>query len=359
MNSAHKNRKSMQIGAKYMPNIDSNDKPLVSIIVPVYKTEQYLNACIESLVNQTYQNIEIILVDDGSPDRCPKICDSWKKRDCRIVVIHSQNCGVSHARNLGLSKATGKYIAFCDSDDYYTSDHISKMLELATIYLADIVICGYYILVGDKVTCSDVSDSSGWITKEEVFKNVFLTNKIGGYTCNKLFSKDCISNIAFRDELQICEDTCFLLEAMAIAKNIYYTCEPLYYYRQLSASATGNVNNICSENYRSKYTELYECILNEFDLNKRIRRYIKSDIFKTSVCVKCEYKARGGNDHRFINALNEDIRKYYKVFFSCSEISLREKAKVLANLLFNAREVKKTIRKIIDKYKFLWHQNSI
>ena len=144
-----------------MPKVDSDSKPLISIIVPVYKTEKYLDACIKSLVDQTYQNIEIILVDDGSPDQCPKICDWWKGKDSRIVVIHDQNHGVSHARNLGLSKATGKYIAFCDSDDFYTNNHISEMLKLAIEYSADIAICGYCSLTGDEVVRSNLSNFNG------------------------------------------------------------------------------------------------------------------------------------------------------------------------------------------------------
>ena len=91
---------------------------LISVIVPVYKVEPYLNKCIESIVNQTYKNLEIILVDDGSPDNCPAICDSWAEKDSRIKVIHKENGGLSDARNAGMVHATGEYIAFVDSDDY-------------------------------------------------------------------------------------------------------------------------------------------------------------------------------------------------------------------------------------------------
>ena len=91
---------------------------LISIIVPVYKVEKYIDRCVESIINQTYKNIEIILVDDGSPDNCPKICDEWAKKDKRIRVIHKENRGVSSARNVGIDVAKGKYIGFVDSDDY-------------------------------------------------------------------------------------------------------------------------------------------------------------------------------------------------------------------------------------------------
>ena len=91
---------------------------LITIIVPVYKVEKYLDRCVQSIVDQTYTNLEIILVDDGSPDNCPKMCDEWAKKDKRIKVIHKQNGGLSDARNAGLEKAKGKYVGFVDSDDY-------------------------------------------------------------------------------------------------------------------------------------------------------------------------------------------------------------------------------------------------
>ena len=95
-----------------------NKTPLISIIVPIYHVEQYLNRCVESIVNQTYSNLEIILVDDGSPDNCPKMCDDWAKRDSRIKVIHKGNGGLSDARNAGMKIAKGDVISFIDSDDW-------------------------------------------------------------------------------------------------------------------------------------------------------------------------------------------------------------------------------------------------
>ena len=95
---------------------------LLSVIIPIYNVELYLNRCMESIVNQTYKNLEIIMVDDGSPDNCPELCEEWGKRDSRIKVIHKKNGGLSDARNMGLSVATGEYIAFVDSDDFVDLD---------------------------------------------------------------------------------------------------------------------------------------------------------------------------------------------------------------------------------------------
>lgn len=118
-----------------------NEK-LVSVVVPIYNVEKYLDVCVESIVNQTYKNLEIILVDDGSPDACPKICDEWAKRDKRIRVVHKENQGLGMARNTGIDHATGEYICFFDSDDYVDLRTIEKAYEKAEKHAADIVIYG-------------------------------------------------------------------------------------------------------------------------------------------------------------------------------------------------------------------------
>ena len=115
---------------------------LISIIVPIYKVEKYLSRCIDSILAQTYKNLEIILVDDGSPDKCPEICDKYAKEDSRIKVIHKKNGGVSSARNAGLDVATGKYIFFVDSDDIITEDALSNLYEKATEAKAKLAIGG-------------------------------------------------------------------------------------------------------------------------------------------------------------------------------------------------------------------------
>lgn len=112
----------------------------VSIIVPIYKVEKYLDRCINSLVVQTYKNIEIILVDDGSPDKCPQKCDDWASRDNRIVVIHKENGGLSDARNTGIKRASGDYLMFVDSDDYIEPDSCEKFIEIVDKSQADIIV---------------------------------------------------------------------------------------------------------------------------------------------------------------------------------------------------------------------------
>ena len=123
--------------------------PLVTVVIPVYNTEKYLDRCIESIINQTYTSLEIILVDDGSVDNCPQMCDNWCDKDRRIKVIHKENAGLGYARNSGISAATGQYICFVDSDDFIQPETITECYFSIKIHNADIVSFGYRQLAKD------------------------------------------------------------------------------------------------------------------------------------------------------------------------------------------------------------------
>ena len=120
-----------------------SSEALVSVVIPIYNVEKHLRRCIESIRNQSYEDLEIILVDDGSPDSCGEICESYRILDARIKVIHKLNAGLGYARNSGLDIATGKYVVFVDSDDYVKQDYIEAMVDRALVYQADLVTCGF------------------------------------------------------------------------------------------------------------------------------------------------------------------------------------------------------------------------
>lgn len=125
-------------------------KPKISIIVPVYKAEPYLRKCIDSILNQTFKDFELILVDDGSPDRCGEICDEYALKDSRIKIIHKENSGRSSARNVGLDIAQGEYIGFVDSDDWIEPDMYEVLYSKAKIESADIIALNYNCCIGEK-----------------------------------------------------------------------------------------------------------------------------------------------------------------------------------------------------------------
>ena len=127
------------------------DSSKISVIIPVYNVEEYLDKCVTSVLNQTYKNLEIILVDDGSPDNCPKMCDEWAKKDKRIKVVHKKNGGLSDARNSGIEVCTGEYIGFVDSDDYIDKQMYKELLKRIESTNSDMVMCGINCVNDGKV----------------------------------------------------------------------------------------------------------------------------------------------------------------------------------------------------------------
>jgi len=228
----------MEIGSSIndVANID------ISVIVPVYKVEAYLDDCVRSILNQTFTNVEIILVDDGSPDKCPEMCDRYAEADARVRVIHKPNGGLSDARNAGLDAALGNYIMFVDSDDWIAPSMCEKLYSIAKGGNADMVICAiqnYDDLTGEFLTenwcdvlpfpkklelkpfnCSDLNPA------DAVSENAPVT------AWNKIYKRSFVedNNLRFPQGLRL-EDNPFYYEALVLAKRIYYTNERLYFYR--------------------------------------------------------------------------------------------------------------------------------
>lgn len=187
--------------------------PLVSIIVPVYGTEAYLPACIDSIRNQSYQNLQIILVDDQSPDRCPEICDSYAQEDPRIQVIHQNNTGVSGARNTGLQQVAGEYTLFVDSDDELYSDSVEVLVKDALNYSADIVSGSARVIDESGKLLKNCDDGTCFVYNDE--KPLVLSLRGGKATssvCTKLFKSEFLKGIRFDEGKNINEDGFFLFQ---------------------------------------------------------------------------------------------------------------------------------------------------
>ena len=208
---------------------------LVSIIVPVYNTEKYVERCIKSICNQTYKNIELLIIDDGSTDNSGKICDKWAEKDIRVKVIHEENRGVSIARNRGIELSQGDYIGFVDSDDVIDEHMYENMLEEAHKGNYDIICCnGYFMYSGEEKKII----ISNYESKELECKNYMLFSiQNGGYVCNRIYKKTCIKNIEFRKDIYILEDLLFNMEISEKCKKIKYINNPLYFYYINSNSA--------------------------------------------------------------------------------------------------------------------------
>lgn len=229
---------------------------LISVIIPVYKVEKYIEQCINSVIEQTYKNLEIILVDDGSPDNCPQICDNYEKAEDRIKVIHKDNGGVSSARNIGIDKAKGKWIAFIDSDDWVEKKYIEKLYICAIKENADIVLCGYNRIVDNKI---EKINSSRKINKYS--GNEYLINSLNPQTgfgmCHmKLINRKIIEDIRFNETLEVGEDALFNIMITKNIKCAVHSNESLYNYR----INTDSVVKRFDEKYDKKYlNSMLEC----------------------------------------------------------------------------------------------------
>lgn len=179
-------------------------EPKISVIVPVYKVEPYLRKCLDSIVGQTYENLEIILIDDGSPDNCGAICDEYAARDERIKVIHQENGGVSSARNVGLNLATGEWIAWVDPDDWIETDMLQYLLEGALRYGADIAICGMR-KTGEYTSLVFQYKEERMLDREQALRELLENKSMTLSCCDKLTKRTLWEGLRFSD-LKIGED---------------------------------------------------------------------------------------------------------------------------------------------------------
>ena len=287
---------------------------LISVIVPVYNVEKYLEKCINSIKNQTYKNLEIILVDDGSPDNCPALCDSLSKTDDRIKVFHKENGGVSSARNLGLENATGEFVAFVDSDDYLEKTYYADMVALID-KKTDIVTSNITInsLKGSKILPPiNKDDISDILDSPENFMQFILSNYFD-FTTNKLYRKSLITE-KFDISLKLGEDRVFNLKFFEnITGTIKFSNNTGYIY-------VYNPNSACKKTYPNFYeminfttTEIKNFLIKKFGTfdNYYFFKIVESLFYN---CIKktpkCEYKTL---KQKLKNSeLIADYKKLYK-----------------------------------------------
>lgn len=217
---------------------------LVSIVVPIYNVQHYLKKCIDSIVHQTYTNLEIILVDDGSPDQCGQICDDYAVKDNRIQVIHKENGGLSDARNCGMSLATGEYITFIDSDDFIHPRFIEVLLKVAQDKCADIVVGDFQLFqeddaYHDKVISEDDIDKAQILCSDQLYDDAFLKRETVRLTVawGKIYQRKLWDGIQYPIG-KIHEDTFTTYKLMERANRVVYLKEPLYYWRENPDSIT-------------------------------------------------------------------------------------------------------------------------
>lgn len=227
--------------------------PLISVIIPIYNVEDYLDECVQSVIHQTYKNLEIILVDDGSPDKCPQMCDNYAKLDNRIKVIHKKNGGLSDARNAGLEHVTGDFVCFIDSDDFIDVTMCEKMLEYQQESDSDIVSCMFSWYVDGDIQAYPWS-SKGYKEKHTLFLHDYLINAVGrqldNNVCNKLFKRNVVTETFLVGKIN--EDFLFFYYTTKAhpKATVVLTTKRLYNYRK-------RLGSICNDNYKLRIAELH------------------------------------------------------------------------------------------------------
>ena len=215
---------------------------LISIIVPVYKVEEYLARCVDSILSQSYRQLEIILVDDGSPDASGEICDAYAQRDDRIKVIHKINGGLSDARNAGIAQASGSYLTFLDSDDWIHESYITYLYELLKVNDADISLCNFLKTTKEEVPVEPIQGSEAVLSNEAVLERyIDLGDDFHPQlvmACGKLFKAKLFDTIRFPVG-RLHEDEFTTYKLFHFAKKSVLSTKPLYYYWQREDSIMG------------------------------------------------------------------------------------------------------------------------
>ncbi len=302
---------------------------LVSIIVPIYNVQNYLEECVNSLLAQTHKEIEVILVDDESPDNCPQMCEDFAKKDSRIKVIHKKNGGLSSARNAGLDIATGNYIMFIDSDDFVEPEMVEELLAIKAQSNADIVCGGIYRYTNGtaEVIPTTVSKENIEIMDNTTALKKLLLKTINCSSCNKLYSKTFIGETRFKEGRNN-EDQPFLFELYQKNGAIAYTNKAYYYYRYNQASITKTFNDRSFDIIKNIDDLEKEIETKKLDIEKEIKLYKNQEYINVARRVQkncCKDKFQGQ-----YNELVKHIKQ--NIWYILFNRGIRMKSKITALL---------------------------
>lgn len=310
----------------------------ISLIVPIYKTEKELPACIESILNQTYTNYELILLEDGSPDSCGQICEKYASKDSRIRVIHKENTGVADTRNIGIQLARGEYIGFVDSDDTIEPTMLEQWNQVIKKEQPDLLICDYKT---NNIKQIEIRKTikEGILTKKSFFENLYKEEYYGGFLWNKLFHKKLFqlkeeTPILLNPQLKIMEDLIVVSKLAQKAEKIYYINQKLYNYRDREQSALHSTFQLpIKENIYQAYLELIPII----EVNSKENL----EMAKINQCRECAHLLsliRCTKHNQKNKMLEENARKIIKqnmdIVKRSRKMALKEKLKILLYVRF-------------------------
>lgn len=316
------------------------NEAMISVIIPVYKVEEYLEQCIDSVLNQTHKNLEVILVDDGSPDKCPEICDKYALKDNRVRVIHKENGGISDARNYGLKVATGKYIAFVDSDDWIERDMYEHLFNLMVEHNADIAECGVNWCYKNK-TVSAKSNSTICVDMHTAMCG-FLDRslKIAPTVWNKLYLRDVVKQVNFPYG-RLHEDGFYTWRAIYSCKKYALSSECKYNYRQ---DRIGSIMTTQSEINLKSYYDIIDAFeeRNKFFESEKEFVFLKKSqayYYRTTVTFFRKVIVTNEETKQLHNFLVEKINQNHKEILKNPYLKMW-KIKYLAYRILNSKKFK-------------------
>lgn len=299
---------------------------VISVIIPVYNPGEHLVKCLESIINQTYKNLEIILIDDGSSDGSGELCDEYAKIDSRITCIHQENTGVSNARNKGLEIATGDYLHFPDSDDYLELDTYEYLLNLIDEHQCDAVAFEHFVTYPNNEITHKMDESFyGQLNSVNAQKRLVTGCQ---FCCNKLYKKELIGGIRFRNDILRGEDTLFAAQVLKNADSVWFDKRPLYHYVQSEESACRGVFRpsqftvlMLYDAYKEIYTQEYSSVWPYFLL------YMQEVLISLyyDIWSDCNSKEYDKHKKEFYNA----ISSHYGEIKSAKIISRKQKLKFM------------------------------
>ena len=296
---------------------------LISVIIPVYNIEEYLSRCLESVITQTYKELEIILVDDGSTDGSGLICDKYAKKDTRIKVLHKENGGVSSARNLGLKIAKGDYIGFIDGDDVIENEMFQHLIDNVKEYKCDISCCQMDTINVNGKTSINYYSQSKILEVKSIVRDYFTEGFIKEMMysqCNKIFSKHCLVKVQFKP-YKYGEDILFIFEALMNANRVYYDEYIGYHYVHRENSAMTRIFSIDRIDYINAIRELETiCMENYPEVSERVKTWVYQHVLITLRLVIANHQ-----------------QKNFEVFLRKEKRYLKENKRLLSNLSFKRK----------------------
>lgn len=296
--------------------------PLITVIVPVYKTEQYLTRCVESIRDQTYTNLEIILVDDGSPDRCGEMCDAFAEADQRIKVIHKENGGQASARNCALDIMKGEYVGFVDSDDWVQLDMYEKLMTMIQKHNCEIA-CGGMEFTDDNGHISYLNEQVQDYQVMDVqtaYKELGISIRITDCMCDKLFHSSVFDQLRFAEGM-IYEDFDLIHRCIAQAKSVAYTAEPFYCYYMSQDSTTRST-------FKVKQFDFAKAGKNRLDFYVEHSPQNYKYALSRYLTVSLDILWRSHTDHSCKKERSRFIRELKKYIKDCPEVPMTRNTRI-------------------------------